>query len=110
MSVSFYDPNNPAKYNEDGDQVGGGIEINVNNSNGYSILMLMGLCGPDNRDMYGDLDGDTFRKCCIKALCTIDMMTFNVQTIENLDFWMHIESRINRLLVVFSDADRICWS
>lgn len=110
MSVTFFDPNNPAEYNLNGDQVGGGTEINVNNVNGYNILMLMGLCGPDNHNMYGDLDGDTFRKHCIKALSMIDMMQFNVQSTENLEFCIRLKSRISRLLVVFSDADRICWS
>lgn len=108
MSVTFFDPNNPAVYNEVGDQVGGGIEINVNNSTGYSILTLFGMCGPDNHDMFGDLDGETFRRHCMKALSTIEMMQYNVQT-ENVEFCIRLKNRISRLLVVFADTERVCW-
>lgn len=108
MSVTFFDPNNPAVYNDDGDQVGGGTEVNFNNHNAYGILMLMGMCGPDNHDMFGDLDGDTFRKNCIRALSVIDMMQFNVKT-NCFELCISLKSKISRLLVVFDDSERICW-
>lgn len=113
MSVTFFDKNNPAKYNDDGDQIGGGIEVNFANGNAYTVLSLMGLCDQDvNPDLSGELNGHDFRKCAYCALATLDMMNdesrFNVGPID-VAHWGYAKERITRLLTVFADAETVCW-
>ena len=109
MSITFYDQNNPAKYNDDGDQIGGGIEVNFANGNAYTVLSLMGLCGKDNPDLCGEMNGHDFRKCAYRALATLDMINdesrFNVDPIDVA----YAKERIKRLLTVFADAETVCW-
>jgi hypothetical protein len=43
MSVTFYDPMNPLKYDEDFNIIGGGPEANFSNVNARLILKTMGI-------------------------------------------------------------------
>lgn len=100
MSITFADPSNPARYNEDGDQIGGGSDVNFNNSNAFHILLILGLCKAENPELYGTVDGNTFRKCCIKALVIIDIFKPN---------YSYLKEKINRLLTVFADCEQVTW-
>jgi len=105
MSVTFYDPSNLVKYNEDGDQIGGGLDINVSNGNAFEILLALGLCTLENPVLWGTLDGDTFRKCCIKALLIIHMKELHPNDYRSF----YLSQKINRLLTVFADCETVNW-
>lgn len=112
MSVNFYDKNNPARWNDDGDQISGGIEVNLANSNAYTVLSLMGLCSRDNPDLYGEIDGHNFRKCAYRALANLEI-AFNPSLISMSDdddfYYRAMKSRVERLLTVFADTETVCW-
>lgn len=111
MSVTFYDRDNVARYNADGDQVGGGIEVNFSNGNAMSVLIMMGATDYENPELYGEMVGYDFRKSICRALVTIDMvLSFNRINHDYADYYVEVKRRLERLLTVFSDAENVCWS
>lgn len=112
MSITFYDKDNPARRNDDGDQIGGGTEVNFSNINAYNVLRLMSLCSKYNPDLYGEMNGEDFRKCIHLGLANLDM-GFNSGkfTISNHDmgFYLELKNRIHRLETVFMDTETVCW-
>jgi hypothetical protein len=56
MSVSFYDPENMIKYDEDYNVVGGGPEANFANTNARMILDVLGL--ETDPSLYGEVSAE----------------------------------------------------
>ena len=112
VSITFYDKDNPARHNDDGDQIGGGVEVNFNEANAYNVLLLMGLCSRVNPDLYGEMSGADFRKCIHLGLANLDMAfnsgKFTISDWE-LDFYFGLKNRIERLLTVFMDTQTVSW-
>lgn len=104
MSVTFFDKNNPAKYNEDGDQIGGGIEVQLSNNSAAFVLSLMGLGIRDKPDLYGEMNGHDFRKCAYRALTNLDI-AYNPNDYN----YRAMKSRVERLLTVFADTETVRW-
>lgn len=110
MSVTFYDANNPAQYNSDGDQIGGGVEVNFNNGNAATVLQLMGLYSNESGlGIYGELSGEDFRKSVLRGLANMDILA-NL-TKSNIDplYQINLRRRLERLLSAFADSILIRW-
>lgn len=110
MSVTFYDANNPAQYNLDGDQIGGGVEVNFNNGNAATILQLMGLYSNESASgIYGELDGESFRKSVFRGLANMDILAgFSHSKVDPL-YQINLRRRLERLLTAFADSILIRW-
>lgn len=123
MSVTFFNPKNPAEFDDDDDLVGGGIEINVSNSNARELLTFVGIPGDDDDD---DLCGQILAKD-LEVLCRRKLMVLSVKGADpafppsqmgNIIFCGrsegYLETRVHELLRLAqertSDADLIVWS
>lgn len=108
MSVTFYDADNPAVYDEYGDQLGGGQTVNISNSNAAHLLVYMGITDPNDPNLYGELDGDSFRRCVIRALANVDLSIKNDSSM--FEYYEYAKDRLGRFLTVFADTRLVCWS
>ena len=107
MSVTFFDANNPAQFNADGDQIGGGVEVNFSNSNAAFVLELMGIYDEDAAFLIGEMSGEEFRKNIMRGLANVEIMTANSNMIDaHLSV---VKSRLERLATVFVDTVLVRW-
>lgn len=107
MSVTFFDADNPAQLNSDGDQVGGGIEVNFSNANAAFVLELMGVYEED-AFLIGEMSGEEFRKNIVRGLANIEiLMTLNSSF--NKAHLTVVKSRLERLQTVFVDTVLVRW-
>ena len=87
MSVTFYDPKNPTKHDEDYNVVGGGFEANFSNINARFILKAMGiedkvLCGSmAARDMLEVLDRS---EVGVRSFCLDEYRDYLLRAIKNI--------------------------
>lgn len=109
MSVTFFDANNPARFNTDGDQIGGGVEVNFSNGNATMVLQLMGLYDEET-GLYGETSGYDFRRSIIRGLANVDIV-LKSNNVNNDIFQNHLtmKSRLERLLTAFSDTLIVRW-
>ena len=116
MSVSFVDEDNPPTYNSDYDQTGG-IEVNLANSNASLVLASMGL---PPEELYGEMDGELFRMLVMRAIATHDLAkqlraksigaSLGASKISFItDHTSYLLDRLERLLVVFADTEKVRW-
>lgn len=81
MSVTFFNPANPAQYDEEYNFIGGGDEINVSNSNACDILEFLGLGATPGTDPYDALCGSILAKD-LEVLCRRKLMALSVKALD----------------------------
>jgi hypothetical protein len=117
MSVSFVDADNPPTYNSDYNDQTGGIEVNLANPNASFVLAAMGL-SPE--ELYGEMDGKLFRMLIVRAIATHDLAkqlratsigaSLGASKISFItDHTSYLLDRLERLLVVFADTEKVRW-
>ena len=102
MSVTFFDPENHPVYDQDYNQVDGGEEVNFSNSNTYMVLRIMGI-KVNAGDLFGEMDGEMFRKRVLIGLATVSSDAFHDQDEYDL------ERRLNLLWRAFKNAKTVSW-
>jgi hypothetical protein len=103
MSVTFYDPSNIPVYDNDGDKVGGGLEVNFSNVNAANILQLMGF--DHESGLYGEASGDDFRKSIGRGLAYVYLLVGH----KDEYMWYEIKHKLFRLQTVFEEALLVRW-
>ena len=58
MSVTFFDPENPAQYDSEYNQVDGGPEVNFANNTAAAVLRRMGILDEETWVLYGSMAGE----------------------------------------------------
>lgn len=104
MSVTFYDPDHKAIYDEDYNHTGGVPEVNFANSNAYFILRLMGIAEAEASQLCGEMDGEAFRKRVFIGLANLSFW-LDQQLLDQRD----LKRRLYLLLDCFGNSKRICW-
>lgn len=66
MSVTFWNPENPAEYNDDYEHVGGGMEYNLSNTNARELLDFLGVETED--DLCGSILAKDLEVVCRRKL------------------------------------------
>ena len=107
MSVTFFDANNPARFNTDGDQIGGGVEVNFSNTNAAFVLELMGIYEED-AFLIGEMSGEEFRKNIMRGLSNVEIMMTANSNLTDAHLSV-VKSRLERLATVFMDTVLVRW-
>lgn len=107
MSVTFFDANNPAQFNADGDQIGGGVEVNFSNTNAAFVLELMGIYEED-AFLIGQMSGEEFRKNIMRGLSNVEIMMTANSNLTDAHLSV-VKSRLERLATVFADTVLVRW-
>lgn len=108
MSVTFFDVDNPAKFNADGDQIGGGIEVNFSNTNAAFVMQIMGIYDEDTAFLVGEMSGEEFRKNIIRGLANVEIISESGSNFTDAHMVL-VKSRLERLLTVFADTKLVRW-
>lgn len=123
MSVNFYNPANPADYNEETGEWTGGTELNVSNVNARDLLAFLGLdLEGDNDDLYGQILAKDLEVLCRRRLMVASVKGNDpaLPTTEEGNFINcgrgegYLVEKTKVLLKIAqerkSDEDRIVWS
>ena len=98
MSVTFFDPENPAQYDSEYNQVDGGPEVNFANNTAAAVLRRMGILDEETWVLYGSMAGEDFRKLIKRGIIVAERL--------GEDF---VVERLERLLNAFIDAKAVSW-
>lgn len=83
MSVTFYDPENPTKYNDEYEIVGGGPEANFGSSNARMLIDVLGL--DSDPSLYGEISAEHM----IEALDRADLAVMCFCKDEDTKGYLH---------------------
>jgi hypothetical protein len=95
MSVTFYDKYDPPDFESNSNI---GKWLNLSNGNAAAVLHFMGL---NEDDPYGEMDGDTFRKCVHRAQETVKLTSVASK--------QYLLERYAFLMEIFSDTKTVKW-
>lgn len=104
MSVTFYDPQNPTKYDEEYNVIGGGYEANFSNMNARLILEILGFNDPV---MYGNVPAS-------EMLGILEQATVAVLNFSNEEKRDYLVDALHRIRMVAEEAKAngnsdVCW-
>jgi hypothetical protein len=89
MSVTFFDPANPTKYDDDYNEIGGTPVVNLSNVNARYVLKFLGL---DSGDLCGQMQAQDLIRVVEKGI----YMT-NVFPVDDREYLTDALARLLRL-------------
>ena len=96
MSVTFYDPADPPRFNSENFEEKG-IWLNFSNANGLTMLYYMGLEAKD----YGEMDGADFRRCVHRGIETVKLL--------NIPQKIYFLDRFDQMMGMFINSKVVKW-
>jgi hypothetical protein len=84
MSVSFYDPENPTKYDDEYEPIGGGPEVNFANTNARMIIEVLGL--ETDPSLYGEVSANNLLEAINRATIAINSFCSDEDTKSYLQY------------------------
>lgn len=89
MSVSFFDPANRTKYDDDYNEIGGTPTVNLSNVNARFVLTFLGI---DSSDLCGEMQAQDMIKVVEKGIYMA-----NVFPVDDRDYLADALARLLRL-------------